>query len=124
MGHPLPCTDLGWDDSPQDPGGRSAGGRDRVAVAVTTALAGVTVYKNTFTHKGDAKELRHAEGKHCNRKFRKKAKNLQINVTKSPDACGYRPPVEGDTDGPDHNFQAKARFLQEHAEGPSGARPT
>ncbi len=66
-----------------------------LAVAAATALAGVTVYKNTFTHKGDATELRHAEGKHCNRKFRKKAKNLQINVTKSPDACGYRPPGGG-----------------------------
>jgi hypothetical protein len=88
-----------------------------IGVAAATAVAGVAVYKNSFSHKGDAKELRHAEGKHCNRKFRQKAKNLQVNVTKGPETCGYRPPVEGDTDGPDHNFQAKAKFLRSTPKG-------
>ena len=93
-------------------------------MAAATALAGVTVYKNTFARKGDAKELRHAEGKHCKRSFRKKAENLQIDVTKSPEACGYRPPVEGDTDGPDHSFQAKVEVPARHAEGASRKTPT
>ena len=87
-----------------------------VAVAAT-ALAGVTVYKNTFAHKGDAKELRHAEGKHCRRSLRKKAGNLRVDVTKSPETCGYRPPVEGDTDGPDHSFEAKVRFMRNKSAG-------
>jgi hypothetical protein len=82
-----------------------------IAVAAATALAGVTVYKNTFSRKGDAKELRHSQGKHCKRSFAKRQGKLRIDVTKGPDACGYRPPVAGDTDGPDHNFQAKAKFL-------------
>jgi hypothetical protein len=88
-----------------------------IGVAAATAVAGVTVYKNSFAHKGDAKELRHAEGKNCKRKFRKQSKDLKISVTKSPDVCGYRPPVEGDTDGPDHNFQAKAKFLRTTPKG-------
>jgi hypothetical protein len=88
-----------------------------IGVAAATAVAGVTVYKNSFARKGDAKELRHAEGKNCKRKFRKQSKDLKISVTKSPDVCGYRPPVEGDTDGPDHNFQAKAKFLRTTPKG-------
>jgi hypothetical protein len=89
-----------------------------VAVAVAaTALAGITVYKNTFARKGDAKELRHAEGKHCQRSLRKKAGNLRVDVTKSPETCGYRPPVEGDTDGPDHSFEAKVRFMRNRSSG-------
>jgi hypothetical protein len=88
-----------------------------VGVAAATALAGVTVYKNAFSRKGDAKELRHAEGKHCKRLFRKKAGKLRIDVTRGPEVCGYRPPVEGDTDGPDHNFQTKAKFLRSTPKG-------
>jgi hypothetical protein len=84
-----------------------------VGVAAATAVAGVTVYTNHFSRKGQAKELRHAEGKHCKRGFRKRSQKLEIQVTKGPEVCGYRPPVEGDTDGPDHNFQAKAKFLSD-----------
>jgi hypothetical protein len=82
-----------------------------IAVVAATALAGVTVYKNNFSRKSDAKELRHADGKHCKREFAKKAGKLRIDLTKGPEACGYRPPVEGDTDGPDHSLQAKVKFL-------------
>ncbi len=83
------------------------------AALAATAIAGVTVYKNTFSRKGDARELRHADGKHCKRDFQKKAGKLRIDVTKGPELCGYRPPVEGDTDGPDHGFQAKVKFLRD-----------
>jgi hypothetical protein len=86
-------------------------------LVAATALAGVTVYKNTFSHKGQAKQLRHVEGKHCKRGFKKRAGKVQINVTKGPDACGYRPPIQGDTDGPDHAFQAKAKFLKDTPKG-------
>jgi hypothetical protein len=86
-------------------------------LAAATALAGVTVYKNSFARKSDAKELRHAEGKHCQRSLRKKAGNLRVDLTKSPVRCGYRPPVEGDTDGPDHSFEAKVRFLRNGSKG-------
>lgn len=77
------------------------------------AIAGVTVYKNSFSRKSDARELRHADGKHCKRDFLKSAGKLRIDVTKGPELCGYRPPVEGDTDGPDHSLQAKVKFLRD-----------
>lgn len=88
-----------------------------IGVAAATALAGVTVYKNSFSRKGEVKELRKAEGKHCKRSFRKKAGKALIEVTRGPEVCGYRPPVEGDTDGPDHDFQAKAKFLRDTPKG-------
>jgi hypothetical protein len=88
-----------------------------IGVAAASALGGVTVYKNSFNSKSDAKELRHAEGKHCARSLRKKAGNLRVDVTKSPETCGYRPPVEGDTDRPDHTFVAKVRFLHNRSAG-------
>jgi hypothetical protein len=88
-----------------------------IGVVATAALAGVTVYKNGFSRKGEVKELRKAEGKDCKRSFRKKAGKVRIDVTKGPEVCGYRPPVEGDTDGPDHDFQVDARFLRETPKG-------
>ncbi|HMC06683.1 MAG TPA: hypothetical protein VKG89_04720 [Solirubrobacterales bacterium] len=82
-----------------------------------TALAGVTVYKNDLSSKREANELRHAEGKHCQKTWRRKARNLRVNVKKGPDVCGYRPPVEGDTAGPDHDFQAKMKLLKSTPKG-------
>jgi hypothetical protein len=88
-----------------------------VGVAAATALAGVTVYRNGFSKKGEVKELRQAQGKHCKRSFRKKAGKLRIDVTRGAEVCGYRPPVEGDTGGPNHSFQAVAKFLRSTPKG-------
>ena len=82
-----------------------------------TALAGITVYKNDLSTKVEARELRHTEGKHCDKKWRKKARNLRVNVNRGPDVCGYQPPVEGDTSGPDHDFQAKLKLLKATPKG-------
>jgi hypothetical protein len=83
-----------------------------IGLAAATAVAGVTVYSNKLARKADAKELRHAEGKYCKKKWRRKAGTLRVDVEKGPDTCGYRPPVEGDTAGPDHDFQAKEKLLK------------
>jgi ribosomal protein S8E len=83
-----------------------------VGLGTAAALAGVTVYKNNFSGKAEAKELEHAEGKHCDKRWRKKAKSLRVAVMRGPEVCGYRPPVEGDSDRPDHDFQAKAKLLR------------
>jgi hypothetical protein len=88
-----------------------------VGVAAATALAAVTVYKNGFSKKGEVKELRQAQGKHCKRSFRKKAGKVRIDVTRGSEVCGYRPPVEGDTDGPDHSVQVAAKFLRSTPKG-------
>jgi hypothetical protein len=83
------------------------------ALVAATAIAGVTVYSNNFSSKGEAKELRHAEGKGCNKDWRKKAKSVVVTAKRGKTVCGYRPPVEGDADGPNHKFKAKEKLLKE-----------
>ena len=82
------------------------------ALLAATAIAGVTVYTNNFSSKGGAKELRHGEGKSCQRSWRQKAKKVVIRAKKGPNVCGYRPPVEGDADAPDHYFKATEKLAK------------
>ncbi len=87
-----------------------------LAVAGTvaaSALAAVTVYKNDFSSKREVHELRPAEGRHCSRKWRRKSETVRISVKEGAGVCGYRPPVEGDTSRPDHDFGAKLRLLKD-----------
>ena len=49
-----------------------------LGLAAAVALAGVTVYKNNFSSKSEAKELRHSSGKHCAKRWRKKAKSVRV----------------------------------------------
>jgi hypothetical protein len=83
------------------------------ALFAATALAGVTVYKNDLSSSKEAKELRHAEGKHCKKDWRKKAKSLLVTATKGKTVCGYRPPVQGDSDSPNHKFKAEGKLLKD-----------
>jgi hypothetical protein len=83
------------------------------AFMAATAIAGVTVYSNNLSSKREAKELRHAEGKNCNKDWRKKAKSVIVTAKKGRTVCGYRPPVEGDADAPNHKFKAKEKLLKE-----------
>ncbi len=92
-----------------------------LGLAAAVALAGVTVYTNNFSRKSEAKQLKHVDGKHCDKRWRKKAESLLIEVNKGPGACGYRPPVEGDSDGPDHDFQAKMKLLRATPKGIRGS---
>ena len=47
----------------------------------------------------------------------------RASATGARGACGYRPPVEGDTDGPDHDFRAKEKLLKATPKG-FGEAPT
>jgi hypothetical protein len=78
-----------------------------------TALAGVTVYTNNFSSSKEAKELRHAEGKHCKKDWRKKAKSLVVTASRGKTVCGYRPPVQGDAESPNHKFKAEGKLLKD-----------
>ena len=82
------------------------------ALLAATAIAGVTVYTNNFSSKGGSSELRHAEGKHCQKSWRNKAKKVVVRATKGKTVCGYRPPVEGDSDAPDHYFKASEKMAK------------
>jgi hypothetical protein len=83
------------------------------AVAAAVAIAGVTVYSNDFSSSGEAKELRHAEGKHCKKDWRKKAKSLRVTAERGRTVCGYRPPVEGDSGSPNHKIHVVAKLLKD-----------
>ncbi len=83
------------------------------AVIAATAFGGVTVYSNDFSSKKEAKQLRHAEGKHCTRDWRKKGESLIVTADRGKMVCGYRPPVEGDSDAPNHKFKGAAKLLKQ-----------
>jgi hypothetical protein len=83
-----------------------------IAIAGATAVASVTVYENKFARKADVRELRKAEGKHCKKGWRRRSESLRIAVERGPELCGYRPPIEGDTNGPDHDFRAREKVLR------------
>jgi hypothetical protein len=82
-------------------------------VVAAAALAAVTVYKNDFSSKREARELRPAEGRHCDKRWRRKSETVRVTVKEGAGVCGYRPPVEGDTAGPDHDFRAMLRVLKD-----------
>ena len=92
-----------------------------LGLAAAVALAGVTVYKNNFSSETEAKELRHSSGKHCAKRWRQKAKSVRVQRNRGSGACGYRPPVEGDTAGPDHDFRAKEKLLKATPKGIRGS---
>jgi hypothetical protein len=92
-----------------------------LGLAAVVALAGVTVYKNNFSSKAEAKELRHSSGKYCAKRWRRKAKNVRAQRNRGSGACVYRPPVEGDAAGPDHDFRVKEKLLKAT---PKGIRKT
>jgi hypothetical protein len=91
-----------------------------LGLAAVAAYAGVTVYKNNFSSKAEAKELRHSRGGHCAKRWREKAKTVRAQRNRGSGACGYRPPVEGDTSGPDHDFRVKEKLLKATPKGIRG----
>jgi hypothetical protein len=92
-----------------------------LGLAAAVALAAVTVYKNNFSSETEAKELRHSSGKHCAKRWRQKAKSVRAQRNRGSGACGYRPPVEGDTAGPDHDFRVKEKLLKATPKGIRGS---
>jgi hypothetical protein len=83
------------------------------ALGAAVAVAGVTVYSNDFSRGREAKELRHAEGKHCKKNWRKKAKSVGVTAERGRTVCGYRPPVEGDSASPNHKIHVDAKLLKD-----------
>jgi hypothetical protein len=84
-----------------------------LGLAAVVALAGVTVYKNNFSSRAEVREVKRSEGRHCDKRWRKKAESVRIEVKKGPGRCGYEPPVQGDSDRPDHTFKATGKLLKQ-----------
>src|SRR3954451_8109218 len=84
-----------------------------LAAFAVVALANVTIYKNDFSSKGEAKEMKLGEGDKCVAEWSKHSEALKVKVKKGPDTCGYRPPVQGDDSQPDHDFRAKLKISKQ-----------
>lgn len=80
-----------------------------------TAFAIVTVYRNNLGTRNAAHELESARGQHCDRRWRDRREDVIVTVKRGSDACGYRPPVEGDSDQSDHSFLVRFKVLRETA---------
>lgn len=83
------------------------------ALSAAVAVAGVTVYSNDFSSSGEAKELRHGEGKHCKKEWRKKTKSLRIVAERGRTVCGYRPPIAGDSADPNHTIRVQTKLSED-----------
>lgn len=92
-----------------------------LGLAAAVSVAAVTVYKNNFSSSAEGKELRHSRGKHCVKRWRDKAKSVRAQRNRGSGICGYRPPVEGDSAGPDHDFRAKEKLLKATPKGLRGS---
>jgi hypothetical protein len=83
-----------------------------VLALAAVAAASFTVYRNGFANHHSASELSHAEGDHCEKAWRDRAKAIRVVVKRGQESCGYRPPVEADADLPDQTFEAKMKILR------------
>ena len=92
-----------------------------LGLAATLSFAAVTVYRNNLSSRAEAQELEQWRGKHCAKRWKQKAKNVRAKRNSGSGACGYRPPVEGDTGGPDHDFRAKQTLLKATQKGIRGS---
>lgn len=94
------------------------------ALVLTTAMAGVavatTVYSNSFASQAQFNEIvRSGGGKHCDHNYRAKSKTMHVSVHGGPATCSFRPPVQGDSELPDHIARVQAKILKKT---PSSAR--
>lgn len=85
------------------------------------ALGGVTVYKNSFGSKSQAKQLEKASGgKRCVRGYRERGGKLKLTAKRGPASCTVRPPLEGDLAMPDHEIRVTGVILKKQT--PRAAR--
>ena len=105
------------ENSSQKPRRMRYGALSALAVVLVLALvagagAAVTVYNNDFSSKSEFAEIeRSGGGKRCVRNWRKKSKTMRATLKNGPGSCGYRVPVEGDRELPDHDARVTGKIL-------------
>jgi hypothetical protein len=87
------------------------------ALVLTAAIAGVavatTVYSNSFGSEAQFNEIvRSGGGKHCDHNYRAKSKTMHVSVHGGPATCSFRPPVQGDSELPDHIARVQGKILK------------
>jgi hypothetical protein len=93
-----------------------------VGLAATMAAVAVatTVYSNDFASQGLFDQIvRSGGGKHCKHNYRAKSKTMHVSVHGGPATCSFRPPVQGDSELPDHIARVQGKVLKKT---PSSAR--
>jgi hypothetical protein len=87
------------------------------AVGLAAALAAVavatTVYSNDFASEAQFNQIvRSGGGKHCEHNYRAKSKTMHISVHGGPATCSFRPPLQGDSELPDHIARVQGKVLK------------
>ncbi|HEX2128188.1 MAG TPA: hypothetical protein VHF58_03120 [Solirubrobacterales bacterium] len=102
--------------------------RTKIAVAAVLALAasgalaalalGVNVYSNDFSSEAEYEQIvRTGGGKSCERVYRSKQNAMLVTAKKGPLTCGFRVPVEGDSELPNHAAGLETKLLSSTAKG-------
>jgi hypothetical protein len=86
------------------------------ALALSATLAalalGVQVYSNDFSSKAEYDQIvRSGGGKACDKVYRSKQNAMLVSVKRGPQACGFRVPVQGDSELPNHAVGVEAKLL-------------
>ena len=85
------------------------------------ALAGVIVYANDFSSRAEFREInKSGGGKRCDRSYRKKSEAMRAAVKRGPITCSFRPPVQGDSELPDHDVRLDGKILASTANAVRG----
>ena len=92
------------------------------ALACSAALAavalGVSVYSNDFSSAAEYDQIvRSGGGKSCDRVYRSKQNAMLVTVKKGPLTCGFRVPVEGDSELPNHAIGVETKLLSSTPKG-------
>jgi hypothetical protein len=106
------------------------GGQPRLRLTVALALAlatsallaalafGVSVYSNDFSSEREYEQIvRSGGGKSCDRVYRPKQNAMLVSVKKGPLTCGFRAPVVGDSELPNHAIGVESKLLSSTAKG-------
>ena len=88
---------------------------------LATAFADFTVYQNDFGSKAEFKEIYRSGGaKACDRRFRHKSKSMVASVMRGKTTCSFRPPVQGDSELPNHTMTVEGKILKKTAKSVRG----
>ena len=85
-----------------------------LGVGAAVAGAEVVVYTNDMSSEAEFRQiLRSGGGKRCDKKYRDKSKVMLASVKKTPTTCSFRPPVQGDSEIPNHGVAIDGKILKE-----------
>jgi hypothetical protein len=83
------------------------------ALALAVGAAATTVYTNDFGTQGQFGQIvRSGGGKKCDHNYRAKSKTMHVSVHGGPASCTFRPPVQGDSELPDHVARIQGKVLK------------